>query len=597
MAGTTFEKVVRPPHTFYERIVYALDILIPEDEAEDMAVPAGHFLQRVTIGTKWKWRIVKDPDAYLPEYLIEHKELEKDYVVILEQETAVPLFDSSGAFLKRWDALALILLLFTAVVTPYETAFLNTASGVPDVDILFLINQIVNIVFLVDMFIQIRTPYRDEETGQIVRDGFEIANRYLKSWFLIDLISTIPWELLGFMHTGGDISQLKILRLIRLLRLLKLLRVLRASRKLRQWQVYISLRYATLQTIQYAIIIIFLIHWFACLYRIAAEQQDPSEPIGWTLRYTAFRGYDVGDLEMYMVALYWSSATISLVGAGWGVICPENIREFGLGLCANFVAYMNAVYFIAVLSDVLSISSRSQRVHDLKVDNYLEMFDKLKLDIKLKIKVHDYLSEHYALAAQSEYSNMLKELPTSLHGFITMEIFIDFLSQIPFLEIFIDREPQMLQELCRNVDIKSFPANSHLFSDGYDGVYFIERGVCAIEGVVYSTGQVMGRSVLREQNKSTECRALTPITVHILSRTHLLEVLTKHPKIRYYAKRWTAWAVLRKYLKAYAKLYYVASRRGAMVVPPLTSKRPYLKDGEFDDIDYAVIEHLSEVGF
>ncbi|KAJ3138812.1 hypothetical protein HK100_012208 [Physocladia obscura] len=579
--GTTFHKIERPPHSLYEKIVYTLDILIPPDEPNDMEVPAGHFLQKVIIGKKWNWRISKDKDAYLPEYLVEHKQLETTYTVLTELKTFLPLFDSNSKFLKRWDALALVLLLFTATCTPYEVAFL-TADGAPAIDILFLINQFVNVVFLIDMFIQMRTPFRDAETGQFVNDQTAIALKYLKSWFSVDLLSTIPWELLSFMKTNGDLSSLRLIRLVRLVRLLKLLRVLRASRKLRQWQL--------------AIVNIFIIHWLACGYRLASQQQVPTEPVGWTDRYTAFQGVAVDNGELYIAALWWSSGIISLVGPSFTPMDPSTLRELGYAFFANFIAFMNALYFIATLSDVLSISSRNKRSYDLLVDNYLEMFEKLKLDVKLKIKVHNYLSEHFAMQAQSEYSNMLKKLPPQLHGFITMEIFIDFLSQIPFLEIFIDREPFMMQELCRNVEIKSFPPNNHLFSEGYDGIYYVERGVVAIDGIVYTTGQVFGRSVLRENNKQTECRALTAVTVHILSKVHLLEILSKHPKIRYYAKRWTAWAVLRKYLRAYSNLYYVASRRGAMVQPPLLSKRPYLKDGEYDDIDYAVMEHLAEVG-
>ncbi|ORY50894.1 voltage-gated potassium channel, partial [Rhizoclosmatium globosum] len=595
--GTTMHKIERPPHSTYEKIVFALDILIPQDEEEDMEVPSGHFLQKVMIGKKWKWRIMKDRDAYLPEYLVEHKELEKTYRVLFEKQTAIPLFDPTSKFLKRWDALALILLLFTASVTPYETAFL-ASDGVPVIDILFLINQIVNLVFLFDMFIQMRTPFRDPETGQFVNNGSTIAWNYIRSWFFIDLMSTIPWELLQFISTGStDLTSLRLIRLVRLVRLLKLLRVLRASRKLRQWQVYINIRYASLQLIQVIVMQIFLIHWMACGYRLASTQQVPTEAFGWHTRLQILYGYPLDPGEEYIAGLYWSSATLSLVGPGMEELNPKNTREFGFGLFANFVAYINALYFIATLSDVLSISNRSQRTHDLRVDQYLEMFQKLKLDIKLKIKVHNYLSEHYAMQAQSQYTNMLQQLPVQLHGFITMEIFIDFLSQIPFLEIFIDREPQMMQELCRNVEIRSYAPNNHIFSEGYEGIYFMERGSCAIEGIVYSAGDVFGRSVLREQNKSTECRALTQTTVHVLSRTHLIEVLSKHPKIRYYCKRWTAWAVLRKYLRAYSNLYYTASRRGAMVQPPLLSRRPHLKDGEYDDIDYAVMEHLAEVGW
>ncbi|KAJ1556421.1 hypothetical protein HK405_008258 [Cladochytrium tenue] len=378
------------------------------------------------------------------------------------------------------------------------------------------------------MFVQMRTPYRDNQTGQVVRNGQIIALRYLRTWFFIDLMSVIPFDYLGFLNNSSGSSG-------------------SGSNNLGQ------LRNSTLDSI--------------------------------------------GVLEIYFAALYWSSATISLVGPTNEILAPTNTREYGFAFFANFLAYMNAVYGIAVLSDVLAMSTKVQRSHDIVVDQYLEMIDRLKLDFRLKLKVYEYLSEHYALEATQGYSGMLKDLPTQLHGFITMEIFIDFIAQVPFLEIFIEREPYLMQELCRTIEIKSFAANSHIFTEGYEGIYFIERGVCAIEGVVFTTGQVFGRSVLREKVKSNECRALTTVTIHLLSRKNLMEILAKYPKIRYYAKRWTSWAVLRKYLKAYAKLYYMAARRGARLIPPLESRRPLLREGELDEIDLAVIDHMAENGF
>ena len=74
-------------------------------------------------------------------------------------------------------------------------------------------------------------------------------------WFFIDLISVIPFELLGFISNTSDTSsasasQLSILRVLRLLKLAKLLRIFRASRKLKQMQVYINLRYSTMQLVK-----------------------------------------------------------------------------------------------------------------------------------------------------------------------------------------------------------------------------------------------------------------------------------------------------------------------------------------------------------
>ncbi|KAJ3415551.1 Potassium voltage-gated channel sub H member 7 [Chytridiales sp. JEL 0842] len=490
---TTTQKIERPPHTLYERIVHALDILIPSEEAEDMEVPAGHFLQKVIVGKKWKWRIAKNADANLPEYLTEHKDVLVNYRVMMEEETFLPMVDPTSKFSRQWDALALILLLFTASVTPFETAF----GGERKIDFMFLINLCVDLVFFIDIFVQFRTPFRDEQSGQVVRDEKAIAKNYAKSWFFLDLISILPIDMIGFNPNGDDstkssnLTQLRLLRFIRLARLLKLLRVLRASRKLRKWQVYINLRYAALQLAQYAFIIIFLIHWLACGYRLSSDGDSSEDSPGWVDRYASFKGVngksELNMWETYLLAIYWSSSTLSLVGPNFDVLSPSNVREYGYTLFANFVSYMNAVYFIAVLSDVLAVSSKIQRAHDLKVDHYLEMFDKLKLDMKLKVKVHDFLSEHFALAATSGYSSMLKELPAQLHGFISMEIFIEFISQLPFLEPFIEREPAMIQELCRNVEIRSFPPNSHVFTEGYEGIYYLERGVVAIEGVLYTT--------------------------------------------------------------------------------------------------------------
>lgn len=234
--------------------------------------------------------------------------------------------------------------------------------------------------------------------------------------------------------------------------------------------------------------ILFLIHWIACGYRLADEQNDPTDPPGWLSYYASYKNVthaDIGVLEAYILAIYWSSSTLSLVGPQWDIVAPHTVRETGYAVFANFVAYFVALYFIASLSNVLGAANRVQTEHDLRVDNYLEMFDRLKLDQRLKVKVHEYLSDHFAAATTQAYTNLLGQLPTQLHGFITMEIFVDFITRIPYLEPFIDREPTMTQELCRGIRIRTVAANAHVFTDGYEGIYYLEHGIVAIEGRVY----------------------------------------------------------------------------------------------------------------
>ncbi|KAI9103071.1 hypothetical protein DFS34DRAFT_351170 [Phlyctochytrium arcticum] len=591
------ERLVKP--SLYERLTYALDILVAEDEPDSMVVPTGSFLQQVHYGKVHRWRVTPDELLNLPECLIDHREREPQYIVPVEKQGFFPVFDLTSNFLKRWDMLSLVLLMFTASVTPFETAFLPSDNSI---GILFLINRVVDIIFFIDMFVQIRTPYRDPQTGRLVRDGKAILVRYLKSWFLIDLVSVIPFEMTSMGSGGGkqNLSQLRLLRFLRLARLLKLLRVLRASRKLKQWRVYVNFRYATMKILQFAIIILFLVHWLACGYRLADESNYPTDYPGWLQNYAAFRNTTMSEIdhwEAYVLAIYWSASTVSLIGPQFDVIGPSTVREAGYAFFANFISYVAALYFIGSVVNVLAVADRVQREHDLRVDNYLEMFDRLKLDQRLKMKVHEYLSDHFAAATTEAHTNLLKDLPPQLHGFISTEIFVDFISSIPYLEPFVSREPTLTQELCRGIEIKEVPANAHVFTEGYEGIYYLEHGIVAIDGRVYPSKNIFGRTVLRENRKSSECRALTNVTIHVLPLHVLREALDKFPKIRYYAKRWTAWQLLRRYIHTYTRLYYTAAKRGAKMIPPLTSMRPNLRDGEYDDIDLAVLEHINEFGY
>jgi hypothetical protein len=48
---------------------------------------------------------------------------------------------------------------------------------------------------MIDVVIGFRKAYLNEKTGREVRDPKLIAKKYLKSYFIIDLLSGIPFEL------------------------------------------------------------------------------------------------------------------------------------------------------------------------------------------------------------------------------------------------------------------------------------------------------------------------------------------------------------------------------------------------------------------
>ena len=76
----------------------------------------------------------------------------------------VPLDPRTNPFVAYWDLVAMIALIFTALVTPYEVAFLIPPPMEERLtDPLFLINRVVDLIFVVDMLLQFRTVYKTED--------------------------------------------------------------------------------------------------------------------------------------------------------------------------------------------------------------------------------------------------------------------------------------------------------------------------------------------------------------------------------------------------------------------------------------------------
>ena len=123
------------------------------------------------------------------------------------------------------DLLTLNLLVFTALVTPYEIAFMDGADGI-NVIALFWVNQIINLIFTFDMVLVFVMPFEGKD-GVWVTSKRELALTYFKGMFIIDLLSVMPFDIVAATTTNDEMGDLKMLRVLKLFRLLKMLRIFR----------------------------------------------------------------------------------------------------------------------------------------------------------------------------------------------------------------------------------------------------------------------------------------------------------------------------------------------------------------------------------
>ncbi|KAG6538720.1 hypothetical protein ZIOFF_003848 [Zingiber officinale] len=84
----------------------------------------------------------------------------------------------------------IVLVVYSAWVSPFEFGFLGHAKGT-----LALVDNIVNAFFAIDIILTFFLAYLDRTTYLLVDDPKLIAWKYLTSWFVLDVASTIPSEL------------------------------------------------------------------------------------------------------------------------------------------------------------------------------------------------------------------------------------------------------------------------------------------------------------------------------------------------------------------------------------------------------------------
>ena len=138
------------------------------------------------------------------------------------------------AFKALWDWIILCLTFYTAIMVPYNVAFKNKTSEdvsllVIDSVIIQLISwnslkkqkkkeseincnelcvcaaKIVDVIFFIDIVLNFHTTFVGPG-GEVVSDPKVIRMNYLKSWFIIDLLSCLPYDVFNAFDHDEDVS-------------------------------------------------------------------------------------------------------------------------------------------------------------------------------------------------------------------------------------------------------------------------------------------------------------------------------------------------------------------------------------------------------
>lgn len=402
-----------------------------------------------------------------------------------------------SVFKAVWDWIILVLIIYTAIATPFVTVFLtnhgnkyaklisfrNNSFEVNTNDTLRLepsssssllrtVEILVDVMFFVDIFINFRTTYVNKN-DEVVSHPRRIATHYLKGWFFIDLVAAIPFDLIFFQSSGDQHTTLTSL-----LKSARLLRLVGIVRKLDRYSEY-GASILLLLTALFALIA----HWLACIwYAIGnAEHQFREPKIGWldtlaiqTEQFYTDDPHSGPNLQTkYITALYFTFS--SLTSIGFGNVSPNTNSEKVFSIVVMLVgSLMYASIFGNVGALIQRLYSGTARYHAqmLRIREFIRFH---QIPSPLRQRLEEYSTQVWEHTNGIDMTVVQYSFPESLQSDICLYVYRDILGGSPAFKSLSDG---CLRNISLRVRSVHMPPSDTLIHTGdlLTSLYYLVKG-------------------------------------------------------------------------------------------------------------------------
>mmetsp|Transcript_49674 Transcript_49674/g.115952 ORF Transcript_49674/g.115952 Transcript_49674/m.115952 type:complete len:1327 (-) Transcript_49674:54-4034(-) len=304
----------------------------------------------------------------------------------------------------RWDILVGILIIYSVLVIPWQISF-DIRPGV----LAFIVDVLVDCIFTADLVLCFRTAFVDAD-GTIDTVGWNIASRYLRTWFTPDLLSTFPVDRVVEAMTGSggaEARALKMIRMVRLVRLLKLARMLKMGKLVQRIEDMLDLSHLTLKCLNLGTKLTVMSHFLGCFWFFVSTHQDhdmnqcESGLLGCNASLPATTWWaevNVGPtdkVDQYIAALYWAFTTMTTVG--YGDMHPRNDGERVYAIIAMI---FGATMFGYIIGSIAALAGQERG---------MEALTKKRLSLVRHFCEEQRVSEHKVKEVMKHYQFFYQE--------------------------------------------------------------------------------------------------------------------------------------------------------------------------------------------
>ncbi|CAM6101908.1 unnamed protein product [Calypogeia fissa] len=320
---------------------------------------------------------------------------------------------------RLWQNFLVPLVFYSAWVAPFEFGFLPIPKFPLNV-----VDYIVDLFFGIDIALTFFVAYLDRATYDLIDSHRMIFWRYLKSWLVLDVASTVPFNLVAAIFTGkvgGGFTY-------SLLSLLRLWRVRRVSALFARLEKNVKVSYFWIRCMKLACVTLLAVHCAGCFYYLIAARYPRSK-----IDQTWFGSLDNGhfleeDLyNRYIATMYWSMTTMTTTG--YGDLHPVNPREMVFDIFYMLFNLALTAYIIGNMTNLIVHITGRTRNYRVAVHSVIDFAARNHLPPSLQ----EAMLAHMRLKFKTEslhQESVVNNLPKSLRAVIAQHLFLPTVEQV-----------------------------------------------------------------------------------------------------------------------------------------------------------------------
>ncbi|KAG9410489.1 hypothetical protein AC1031_018529 [Aphanomyces cochlioides] len=406
---------------------------------------------------------------------------------------------------KCWQLILVAIIYYQVVAIPYVLAFTTSDTNPLDDSV----SLVTSAIFLLDIVLNFFTAIADPEKG-LITNRREIAIRYLRGWFLLDIISAIPIDAIVYLSSGLNSNNVKFIgvfkttrlpRLARILSLARILQFLRVPHEWRHWLLYS--RYAHLIRLC-AIVTAFayMIHLMSCVWYGAV-----AGPMWLAWIETNYKSPSRSIHSTYMLSFY-SMLTTTM---GQSNTLYTN-AEYVFSCCVMIQGCLLMAVVFGDVGDLISNYYEDVNNYRQKMESLLASMNLMHLPTTLQSRINEYYETMYDRYGTLNGDTVLftNELSKNLSNEVELYLRMGMITRSPMFRLC---SAEFVQEIVMKLAFQVYLTDDYVVARGEIGyeMYFLQSGTCDVLRYLTespSGSQLRRRKRQRHHDKTSVIRTL-----------------------------------------------------------------------------------------